>query len=195
MSRRYSHLFLSISTAILLAVTGCAGAPPVIEKLDDRTSVYITHPRTPLIMSPDAHYSDAATREYVQIGAIEVNRMGSLQYFLWLGIWDYEHVNSENEYPAGFETVEFLVDGAELSLELLSWSHEDIGTSERTYKKIFDEDVDAYYRVTLEQLRTLSDATDLRLRTSSDIPKEFIPWYNQEKADSDLAEFVTTVLF
>lgn len=195
MRRRYSHLFLSISTAILLALAGCAAGPaPVIEKLDDQTSVYITHARTPLIMSPDARYSDSAAREYVQIGAIEVNRMGSLQYFLWLGIWDYEHVNSGNEYPAGFETVNFEVDGDVLSLDLLSWSHEDIGTSERTYKKIFDEDVDAYYQVTLEQIKLLSNAKDIRLRTTSTAPKEFVPWYNQEKADSDLAEFVTTVL-
>lgn len=130
----------------------------------------------------------------MQIGAIEVNRMGSLQYFLWLGIWDYEHVNSDNEYPAGFETVNFEVDGDLLSLDLLSWSHEAIGTSERTYKKIFDEDVDAYYQVTLEQIETLSDAKNIILRTTSATPKEFIPWYNQEKADVDLAEFVMAVM-
>ncbi|MGI9202776.1 MAG: hypothetical protein ACR2Q3_02130 [Woeseiaceae bacterium] len=180
--------------AVLLAILGCAAAPlPVVEKLDGRTSVYITHPRTPLIMSPDAHYSDSSAREYIQIGAIEVNRMGSLEYFLWLGIWDYEHVNSDHEYPAGFETVRFIADEEELTLARHSWSHVEIGTSERLYKKIFDEDVDAYYQVTLEQIRMLSSATDLKLRTTSATPKEFVPWYNQERADIDLAEFVTAV--
>lgn len=181
---------------LLMALAGCAAAPPpVVEKLDGRTSVYITHPRTPLIMSPDAQYSDSSAREYVQIGVIEVNRMGALQYYLWLGIWDYEHVNSDDEYPDGFDTVRFIADGDEIGLERHSWTHEEIGTSERLYKKIFDEDVDAYYQVTLEQIRLLSNATDLKLKTTSAAPKEFIPWYNQEKADSDLAEFVTAVLF
>jgi len=39
-----------------------------------------THSRTPIVMSTDEP-SDLA-RDYVQIGAIEINRMGALRYHL-----------------------------------------------------------------------------------------------------------------
>lgn len=128
------------------------------------------------------------------MGAIEINRMGAREYFLWLGIWDIDHAESDDDHPLGYDSVQLNLDGEQLSLNVLGWTPEMIGASERIYKKIFPEDVDAYFRITLDQLNALSDATDIKLRTTSLQPKEFVPWYNQDKADADLAAFMERVI-
>jgi len=182
------------SFIVLTSIAGCSASQPMVsERLDEKTAVTITNTRTPLIMSPDAYFSDANAREYVQIGAIEVNRMGTREHFLWLGIWDIDHINSDAEKPLGYDTIQLLADGQSIPLRVHGWTHNSIGASTSSYKKIFAEDVDAYYKINLEQLEALNSAVAVKLRTTSATPKEFIPWYNQERASADLAEFYRVV--
>ena len=186
--------FLVAGFIALTAVAACSASQPMVtERLDARTAVTITNSRTPLIMSPDAYFSDANAREYVQVGAIEVNRMGTREHFLWLGIWDIDHVQSEAETPLGYDTIHLMADGQDIPLNLHGWTHDSIGASESSYEKIFAEDVDAYYKISLEQLAALNSAVAVKLRTTSAAPKEFVPWYNQERASADLAEFYRVV--
>lgn len=183
------------SSAIVVAILSACTAtqPSVIEKLDELTAVTITYSRTPVILSPDTPYDETAARDYVQIGAIEVNRMGTLQYFLWLGIVDIDHMESSNSHPKGFESIVLIVDGAEIPLDVLGWTQAAIGSSEPVYKKLFRSGSDAYFQVTLEQIRLLAEAHSLQLRTTDSAPKEFIPAYRQATAKNDLAEFFRTV--
>lgn len=195
MSERTPQLSTAISVAILAILSACtAGQPPVVEKLDELTLVTITHSRTPIIMSPDTVFVEKAARDYVQIGVIEVNRMGTLQYFLWLGIWDIEHMWSANEHPKGYESIILTVDGEKMPLDVRGWTQAAIGTSEPVYKKIFRTAIDAYYEVTLEQIKLLTEADEWQLLTTGSAPKEFVPWYKQTKAENDLAEFYRIVL-
>lgn len=194
MSVRSPHLSAAISLAVLTILSACtAGQPAVVEQLDELTAVTVTHSRTPIILSPDTPYDEAAARDYVQVGAIEVNRMGALQYFLWLGIWDIDHITSADNHPKGYESIVLILDGDTVPLDVLGWTHEAIGTSEPVYKKLFKTSVDAYYQVTLEQISLLTEADDIRLRTSDSAPKEFVPWYRQTTAKKDLAEFLRMV--
>ena len=194
MSDRIARLFTALSMVVLTIVFGCAtGELPVVEKLDERTSVTITRSRTPIIMSPDTPYDRETPRDYVQIGAIEVNRMGTLRYYLWLGISDMEHMASDNLRPNGFESIVLSVGGEELRLDVLGWTAEAIGASEPVYKKIFPDSDDAYYRVKLDDIQSLTAVGALTLRTTGTKSKEFIPWYKQTTAKEDLAEFLRVV--
>jgi hypothetical protein len=89
----------------------------VSERLDDKTAVTITNARTSLIMSPDRYFSDENAREYVQIGVIEINRMGAREHFLWLGIWDIDHIESAAAKPRGYDTIHLIDDGQSQELE------------------------------------------------------------------------------
>ena len=142
-------------------------------------------------MSTDT-LSDVA-RDYVQIGAIEVNRMGALQYYLWLGISEVKFAESADKYPKGFESVVFVVGGEEFQLDVRGWTQEAIGVSEPVYKKLFKNTVDAYYDVTLEQIQLLTDVDGIKFRTIGPAPKEYIPWYKSITAKDDLVEFFRIV--
>lgn len=195
MSKRISHLSTVVPIAVLTILSACAtGQQPAGEKLDGLTSVTITYSRTPIIMSPDTPYDRETKRDYVQVGAIEVNRMGARQYYLWLGISDMEHMASADKRPKGFEAIVLIVDGEKLRLNVRGWTPEAIGASEPVYNKIFTNSDDAYYQVTLDNIQFLARADDLKLRTTGSAPKEFIPWYEQTTAKNDLAEFLRTVL-
>jgi hypothetical protein len=205
MPDRTPFLPTAMSIAVITLLSACgAGQPIAVEKLDELTAVTITHSRTPLILSPDTPFEEDVAKDFVQIGPIEVNRMGTLQYFLWLGILDIDYMESQDEesqdeesqgeHPQGYESIVLSFDGEESPLEIHGWTENSIGVSEPVYKKIFSSATDAYYPATLEQIGRLAEAEAIQLRTSDSEPKEFVLLYKQTTARNDLAEFLRTVL-
>lgn len=179
---------------MLLVLTACATErPSVIEKLDERTAVTVTHNRTPIIMSANDNFRPRNVRDYVEIGAIEVNSMGSLRHFLWLGISEVDDTKDAEGHPAGFESIIFSAGDEEFQLDVLDWTHEAIGTSERVYKKLFSSSTDAYYEITLDQIRVLAESDGMKIRTTGSVPKEFVVWYKPDTVRSDLSEFLKAV--
>lgn len=193
-SARGGYLRTAISLLVFAILSACvAGQLPVIEKLDEQTAVTYTYSRTPLILSPDTPLDATNTRDYVQIGAIEVNRMGYLTYYLWLGISDTEQLAESAARHEGFESIVLVFGDQQLPLDVLGWNVEAIGVSEPVYKKLFSTSVDAYYEVTLEQIELLAATDRVKLQTTGSTPKEFVSWYSQSTANEDLAAFLKSV--
>ena len=187
-------LLTAFSIAVLMILSACATEQPaVVQNLDELTAVTVTHARTPIIMSPETPIDNETVRDYAQIGAIEINRMGSRRYFLWLGISEVHHRETADEQPQGYESITLLMDDQKHPLDLIGWTHNSIGTSERVYQKLFRTSVDAYYEVDFAQIRSINDAEVIEFQTSGAEPKKFVSWYRQSKAREDLAEFVRTV--
>ena len=186
----------SACLAAIGVLSACAASqPPVIENLDELTGVTVTHSRTPLLLSPQTESPGANAREFVQIGVIEINRMGTLEYFLWLGIWDRDNLGASEPRPDAYSSIVIMTGNERIPLDIHGWSSASIGTSERIYKKIFSEDLDAYYAVSLEQIRMLATAIRLEVETTGVVPKKFVPWYNQEQGQEDLQAFLSAVTF
>ena len=180
---------------MLAVLSACATAqPPVVEKLDDLTAVTTTYSRTPLVMSPDTSLNRDVRRDYLQLGVIEVNQMGSLQYYLWLGITLVDQDSDAGKPVAGFDSIALAVNDESFVLDVKGWTPGVIGTSEPVYQKLFPESADAYYPVTLEQIQMLTDSDNLKLRTSGSAPGEFVSWYSQTTFESDLSEFLNAVV-
>ena len=179
----------------LLIAGGCATTPsePVIDKLDYNTGVTVTYSRTPFTFSPSGNTGDFSAAEFVQIGAIEVNTMGTLRYYLWLGISEPGYRDDSVDHPAGFESVEFDFDGEKVNVDVLGWSHESIGTSEPVYRGLYKSTRDAYYEVTLEQIEKLGQAQDVSFTTASTDSRQYTPWYRSVSPYEDLAEFSRVV--
>ena len=181
--------------ASLCVLAGCAAAPsePVIDKLDYNTGVTVTYSRTPFTFSPSERVDDYYTAEFVQIGAIEVNTMGTLKYYLWLGISEPGYLQGSDNQPRGFESLEFDFDGEKVNVDVLGWSHEAIGTSEPVYNGLFRSTRDAYYEVSLEHIEMLGRAQDVSFTTASAESRMYKPWYRSVSPYEDLAEFTRVV--
>lgn len=132
----------------------------------------------------------AYARNFVSIGPLLVNRSGYYEYFLWLGIWNTNQSRGIAERRDGFDSIILFVDGEPLPLELAGWTPEAIGASEPVYPQPVASALDAYYRVTEDQIRLLAYSTDVHLRTTGPIPRMYESWDRQDAARTSLRAFL-----
>ncbi len=185
---------MAVLLVLLSSSALCVAAkPPVVEKLDELTGVTITHSRTPLVLSPYTISKPSRDQDYVELGAIEVNRMGKLSYFLWLGVSDIAVLEVEERQPPEYESIALVLDDESLHLDFAGWTQAAIGAGEPVYKKFYRSSVDVYYPVTLEQIRKLASAESVKVRTQGAQPKEYKPLFQIARAKNDFVGFVRTV--
>ena len=179
---------------VSLILSGCASpAATVSDKLDETTGVTVTFVETPLVLYRETPAQAAYARDYAHLGPIQINRSGSHQYYLWVGSWATMQRSSVSEHRDGFESIVVFADGEPLVLELSGWTPAAIGASEPTYLKPVASSTDAYYRVTVDQIRMIAGARDIRLRTSGSFAKEGERGDDQTAARAEFAAFLDRV--
>lgn len=184
---------------VLAAITlfiGCtATVPTVRDKLDLTTGVTVMFNSTPLVMFRENPAQAAFARSVIHLGPIQVNRSGDYRFYLWISAWTTMQSPGPLEHQDSLESIVIFADGEPLSLELAGWTPEAIGVSEPVYLKPVASSVDAYYRVTADQIRLMAEAHEIRLRTAGAHSREFAPWDDQIVARSELLEFLNRTFF
>jgi len=97
---------------------------------------------------------------------------------------------SPEMHREGFDSILLFVDGEPLLLDVSGWTQSAIGVSEPVYAKPVATSVDAYYRVTADQIRLIAQSNELRLRTTGSAPREFDLWDEQKAAKVSLRTFL-----
>jgi hypothetical protein len=180
----------------LLAVAGCASSTSSInDYLDPLTAVTVSYAKVPLVMYRDVSGHAAYARDYVHAGPIQVNRAGSFRYYLWVGIWSTLQDVDMFERRDGFESIVIFADGEPLQLDIAGWTADAIGASEAAYQKPVASAADAYYEVTMDQIRLLGEASNVQLRTTGSKPESYEPWDDQRSAKNSIAAFVRYTAF
>jgi hypothetical protein len=179
-----------LATASVFALQACSTSPVVEERLDPLTGVTVTRTTSPLVLYRDHSASAAHARDFVNMGPILVNRMGEHAYFVWLGIWSTMQDRNASLQRDGFESIVVYADGEPLQLELQGWTIESIGVSEPVYVKPVASAADAYYRVTRDQVRLISQASEIRLQTSAGRKVTYEPWNTQSASQQGLRSFL-----
>ena len=184
----FGHRVKWMALALLLA--GCSGNGGLLrEKLDPVTAVTITTSTTPLIFYRDDNARAAYARDFVYVGPIMVNTMGSYRYFLWFGVWSAIPDAPPAEVRDGLETVTLFADGEPLQLSVSGWTAGAMGASDGAYAKPVASAADAYYEVTMDQVRLMAGSRELRLLTSGPGGKSYELWSNQASALESLRQF------
>jgi len=164
------------------------------EELDPKTGVTTMSTVTPLILYRDNPSQAAYARNYVNLGPIETNTMGSFRYYLWAGIWNTMQTADSEAVRAGFDSITLVADGEPLTLELAGFTPSAIGLSSPVYTKPVASATDAYYAVTVDQVRLIAESRDLRLRTSGSSQREYLLWGSQQAARTGLDAFVDAAM-
>ena len=187
---------LAVLIITALSAAGCVSTSVLVEeKLDMGTGVTVTHATAPIVLYRDNSAYAAHARDYVYLGPVEINQMGSYSYYLWLGIWSTVS-DAERSYERdGFESITLFVDGEPLQLELVGWTLESIGVSEPVYVKPVASAADAYYRVTIDQIRLIANAREIELHAGTTPVKVYLMWDRQGSAHASMREFVDRGLF
>ena len=181
-----------VRTIVIASVlSSCSTSGPLVEqKLDNVTGVTVTRSTAPVVLYRDNSAYAAHARDYVYLGPVEVNRMGSNSYYLWLGIWSTMRDEARFAQRDGFETVILYADGEPLPLEFAGWTLDAIGVSEPVYVKPVASAADAYYRVTVDQIRLIAESSEIRLRVGTAQPKSYALWDKQGSANASMRAFI-----
>jgi len=180
-----------ITIICLVLLAGCAADNVrTADKLDSLTGVTVTFSQTPVVFYRDDSGKAAHAKSMLHMGPIEVNRMGEFRYYLWLGIWNTMQDTAFGETRDGFESIVIFADGEPLSLELAGWTPTSIGASEDIYIKPVSGAADAYYEVTIDYLRVIAEARELRIHTAASSRASFELWDEQKAARISLREFL-----
>jgi hypothetical protein len=173
------------------AIVGCASSPDrPYEVLDPQTSATIVYSSASMLLYRDDPAHAANAKNLVSLGPLQVDRSGHYQYFLWLGIWNTNHTVSETDARDGFDSIILFVDGEPLPLEVSGWTPSAIGASQPVYAQPVASAIDAYYEVTVDQIRFIAEANDLSLRTSGFRSLSFELWDEQPAAKQAFRRFL-----
>jgi len=191
-----TRILLSTAMLAILLNAGCVSTTTLVEeKLDLGTGVTVTHATAPIMLYRDNSAYAAHARDYVYLGPVEINRMGEYSYYLWLGIWSTIS-DAERSYERdGFESITVYADGEPLQLELVGWTLESIGVSEPVYIKPVASAADAYYRVTIDQIRVIANAREIELHAGTSPARVYLMWDRQGSAHAALREFLDRSLY
>lgn len=188
--RTWLHLIGSVIAVASLGACS-SSAPLFVERLDTNTGVTVLNATEPLVLYRDNSGYAAHARDYVYMGPIEVNNMGTESYYLWLGIWStMRDATRLADQRDGFESVVLYADGEPMPLEIAGWTLDTIGVSEPVYTRPVAGAADAYYRVTADQIRLITDARDVELRTGTAREVAYTPWDQQSLPSTSLQAFV-----
>lgn len=189
-SSKHCFSWMAVILSVLVA-QGCASDSGLVtDQMDPVTSVTISYSQTPMVFYRDVSGRAAYARDFVHVAPLEVNRSGDYRYYLWLGIWNTMADAQYDQSRDGFETIVIFADGEPLPLEVAGWTVAAIGASEPVYLKPVASAADAYYAVSVEELRLISEARDVRLHATGSRNLVYEPWDDQKAAKVSLAEFL-----
>ena len=176
-------------------LAACASNPAALtrEYLDTGTGVTVTASQVPLVLFRDNPAAAAYARNVIHVGPVEINRSGEYRYFLWVGIWNTLQSADASLPRAGFETIVITVDGEFMVLDLAGWTPAAIDTSTPVYLRPVASAAEAYYPLTVDQIRVIAEAGSVTLRTTGDSPREYGLWNRQHAARQALVAFLDRV--
>lgn len=194
-ARRPIPLRLLLSAALVVVLASCASGPSALthEFLDTGTGVTVTASRVPLVLYRDNPSAAAYARNVVHLGPVEVNRSGEYRYYLWVGIWNTLQSPDTAASRDGFETIVIVVDGESMALDLAGWTPAAINASAPVYLRPVASAAEAYYPLTVDQIRFIAEARNISLRTTGYSPREYVLWSAQGSARQGLLTFLDRV--
>ena len=185
------RLRLWLVAALLLG--GCATeGTGVNEYLDPHTAVSIRAVAAPFIYARDAPELAANVRDYLSIGAVEVNNMGARKHYLAAVQWSTIGRRQVDGPPAPPpERIELTLAGRTRELPLASHEPRSLGIGAPLFRPPSGYVGESWYAVTPAELRAFvaapPDSIDL---TVDSVRANYLLW---RRADAALEDFVRDI--
>lgn len=162
--------------ACLVAVTGCgvlkAAEAPVEDSsleaqefTDTRTALTIIGAAEPLVVSHEEPSLAVNARDYLSLGAIEVNRLGDYEHYLVVVAWstiDRGRIRGMSSQPVVPERLQLRLDGR--TFKLVAGTEPDPVRDRELYPTPAAASARRYFRVDAPTLRAMVGAKVLQVR-------------------------------
>ncbi len=143
---------------------GCAAEPIREDLFEEQTGLTWASMNEPVVLARAVPGFTVAARDYLYIGPVETNRLGTLEHYLWMGA--ASTVDRElrgNSVPAA-ETLLIVADGAPVTLVLEQWS---LDLDSEPYESPVPTAQDWGARVSMNQIQRIARATSVEIRLVS----------------------------
>lgn len=156
---KYSALLL------MLTLAGCASQPTVKQWLDPVSSVTITAQTEPLVLVRASPAPTANERDYAQLAAIEVNRMGDRRLYLVAILWTTADLSSNQQagFEDSFSRIEVQLPDRTVALTRHTGEISELGIGEPALPLPIPGSRHVYFPVERNDLRALSQSNRVQL--------------------------------
>ena len=178
---RVMHLGL----ASLVCLGGCASGPAgVHEYLDQQTAMTVRVVRAPAIYAHDAPELAANVRDYLSVGAVELNNMGTRKHYLALIAWSTIDRKRLGVPPATLpERIEIKLGGKDRQFEVATHEPRTIGVGEPVLRPEIGYLGESWYQVTPADLRAFAEAPPESIELlGNDLHRAYLSWRREDAA-------------
>jgi hypothetical protein len=179
---KYSALLLSLMLA------GCAAQPTVKSWIDPKSSVTITAQTEPLVLVRSTPAPSLNERDYAQLTAMEVNRMGERKLYLVAILWSSAAVWSDQTgtVQGAFQQIEVNLGERTVALTPYTGEVSELGISEALPLPIPGSS-QIYFPISREDLRAISRSTRIELTASGvpEAPRRYEEWQDGRQSLND----------
>nr|WP_298727691.1 hypothetical protein [uncultured Steroidobacter sp.] len=179
---KYSALLLSM----LLA--GCAAQPTVKSWMDPKSSVTITAQTEPLVLVRAEPAPSLNERDYAQLTAIEVNRMGERKLYLVAILWSSADLwsNQSGVFQNAFRQIEVNVGDRTVALTPHTGAVSELGISQALPLPIPGSS-HIYFPISRDDLRAISRSSRIELtaRGVPEAPRRYEEWQDGRRSLND----------
>ena len=181
-----------LAVLVLLMLGGCVTPPSVQSWLDPVSMATITAQTEPMVLTRQEKRRTANGRDYAQLTAIEVNRMGARKLYLVAVLWSNAQLTGKQwqNFESTFEQVEIRLDDRPLTLARLPEDVAALGIGQSPLPLPIPGSRQIYYPIDRPELRAMAASTRIELTAlgRADAPQPF-----EERVDGrrSLSDFLS----
>jgi hypothetical protein len=167
--------------AALLLLAACVASSPQRPRtwLDERTAATVTAQEPCTIFAFEDHARATNVRDYVQLGAVEVNRSGTRKYYVVLISWSTIDRSAPERAALDAELAHTTLWADDRPIDLLRIPNGRLaaGIGTGPYLAPAPAAIESWYAVSLNQIEALAQASSLRLTAQAgDQPRSYRLW-------------------
>ena len=179
---KYSALLLTLMLA------GCAAQPTVKSWMDPKSSVTITAQTEPLVLIRAQPAPSLNERDYAQLTAIEVNRMGERKLYLVAILWGSSEPWSDptGTFQNAFKQIEVNLGDRTVALTPHAGEVSELGISQALPLPIPGSS-QIFFPISRDDLRAISHSTRIELtaRGNPEAPRRYEEWQDGRRSLND----------
>jgi hypothetical protein len=176
----------------LLTLIGCSSAPTVKSWLDPVSAATITAQGEPLIVARDEQMRSTNERDFAQLTAVEVNRMGQRRLYLVAVLWTSAQQTraARDEFEKSFERVELRMDDRSFTLARHQGDVTELGIGQSPLPLPVHGTQQLFFPIERADLTTLANSNRVQLVALGrpDTPLLYEEWQGGRRSLNDFLE-------
>jgi hypothetical protein len=181
-----------LAPLVLLMLGGCVTQPSVQSWLDPVSMATITAQTEPMVLARQEKRRTSNGRDYAQLTAIEVNRMGDRKLYLVAVLWSNAQLTGKQwqNFETTFEQIELRMDQTPMTLTRLPDDAAALGVGQTPLPLPIPGSRQIYYSIDRPELRALvtSNRIELTALGRADAP---VPFEERENGRRSLNDFLS----